>query len=284
MNLAATREKQATIQNTITIEGPGLSGEPARAVLIPAEANHGIVFNIEGHSVPATAVNLAAGQKSCHAILKCGDTEIRGVTHLLAAAWAIGIDNLTVELSGNDLPLPDFAAKTYAEALRLAGRLELDAERELVVVEKATQIDGPNGSFFLITPEPKNQFSIEAVTDFELPIGIQGIMFVSGKDDFTNCFSAARPVRLNGLSPDEVAWQNSFDAEPSSFITCYEDDMLSSPSPDDEPIRHEIIDVLGHLAVIPRRLQAKIRVFRPNDELLRKSVTEIEKLQGTTKN
>ena len=67
--------------------------------------------------------------------IACNGAEVHTVEHVLAAVVGAGIDNLDIEVDGNETPLGDGSSLPFTEVLNKVGRLEQDAERKFVKIE-----------------------------------------------------------------------------------------------------------------------------------------------------
>ena len=90
---------QKTVKDPISVEGLGLfSGLPCTLRLLPAPENTGIVFLRKSDAsaapvqIPANIAHLAEGDRRTS--LANGSVMARTVEHILAAVWAIGVDNI----------------------------------------------------------------------------------------------------------------------------------------------------------------------------------------------
>ena len=104
---------QRTLKAPIEFTGIGLhSGASTQLRLTPAEDGNGITFirkDIDGGpEVRASSANLwPRERRSC---LKNGLAEVYTVEHLLAALYALKIDNVAVEIDGEEVPGMDGSA------------------------------------------------------------------------------------------------------------------------------------------------------------------------------
>lgn len=107
---------QVSINESVTVEGVNVyNGRLNSATFHPAEENSGLVFLIDGARVP---VKLEFAQNRKRAIgLDNGERRVYLVEHLLSAVYALGIDNLQIELSDGVCPTTDNCALEYFEAL-----------------------------------------------------------------------------------------------------------------------------------------------------------------------
>ena len=111
---------QRTIKNSLEFSGIGLhTGKFTNIKLLPSKENEGIIFK---KYTDKNAVNIKADFKNvCETnrgtTIGDGDEKIYTVEHLLAAIYAHGIDNLTIEIDNIEPPILDGSSKEYYEKI-----------------------------------------------------------------------------------------------------------------------------------------------------------------------
>ena len=108
--------KQQTITEAIKTVGIGLhSGNRSNLFLKPAPINSGITFvRIDQESqiqIPAKAEYVSDTRLA--SVLQIGDSRISTVEHLLSACAGLGVDNLLVEIDGEEIPIMDGSAASF---------------------------------------------------------------------------------------------------------------------------------------------------------------------------
>jgi len=130
---------QRTLKSAVEYRGAGLhSGKEIRVVVRPAEAGTGVSFvrtDIEEQPVVrATGANMKARQR--RTCIQDGRAEVYTCEHLLAAMYALGVDNALVEIDGEEVPGLDGCSLEFVRALREAGTVELRAPRATYQVKQ----------------------------------------------------------------------------------------------------------------------------------------------------
>ena len=108
--------RQRTIRKPVHAIGIGVhSGDKVRMTLRPAGENTGITFirtDVKGSApIRATAENVSDTTLSTS--LGAADVQVATVEHLMSALWGLGIDNLIVELSCEEVPIMDGSAAPF---------------------------------------------------------------------------------------------------------------------------------------------------------------------------
>ena len=107
---------QCTISKSCEIKGIGLhSGRACRVTLKPAPINSGRRFTVGSNVIPAhyTAI---VDSNYC-TVLGKGEAHVATVEHLLAAAMGLGVDNLIIDVEGDEIPILDGSAAPWVQTL-----------------------------------------------------------------------------------------------------------------------------------------------------------------------
>src|SRR4030095_16138611 len=120
-------DQQQTLRHPVEMAGIGLhSGEPVALRVSPAGADTGMLFRAtDGTLIPANADHVV-DTNSATTVGAFG-VRVRTIEHLMAAAAALGIDNMVVDIDGPEVPAADGSAKPFIDLLRSAGCVRLTA-------------------------------------------------------------------------------------------------------------------------------------------------------------
>src|SRR5258705_6021063 len=120
-------DSQQTVRRPVSLDGIGLhSGETANMTVSPAAADTGILFRAaDGTLIPANADHVVDSNSAT--TVGAFGVRVRTIEHLMAAAAALGIDNLMVDIDGPEVPAADGSAKPFVDLLGSAGRVSLGA-------------------------------------------------------------------------------------------------------------------------------------------------------------
>ena len=245
--------QQRTIRRQVQTEGVGLhSGASVQLTLSPAAADTGVIFRApDGTLIPAVLDRVVDG----HFATTIGSfgVKVRTIEHLMAAAAAMGIDNLLVDVSANELPAMDGSSRPFVELLASAGRVTLPATRRPLVIEEPVRVE--EGTRW-IQVLPAESFRISYTLDHDHPaIGLQVASFVVTEEVFAEQIAPARTygflrdmgvMRRNGL-----ALGGSLDNAVVVGKRSVLNETLRYP---DEFVRHKILDLIGDLALLGRPL------------------------------
>src|ERR1700752_5178267 len=124
--------KQRTLKNLVRTTGIGLhSGTKVELILRPAAPDTGIVFRRvdlpEPVDLPASAIRV--GDTRLASTLQEGQIKVSTVEHLMSACAGLGIDNLYVDVSAEEIPIMDGSASSFVFLLQQAGVQEQNAPK-----------------------------------------------------------------------------------------------------------------------------------------------------------
>lgn len=270
---------QRTIEKSVSCAGVGLhSGKKVSLGFHPAPAGSGITFAVKGPNGtsfldpdPKLVAETRFATSLVHGKIRLGTIE-----HVLAAVRGLEIDNLVIEVQGDEVPIMDGSAASFVFLLHQAGLKEQKIKRKVlrVVQECGVQEEGR-----WIRAYPCTGFKVSYTIDFRHPLlGQQSIQYDGSAHNFVQLLSRARTFgflhdveRLqsqglilggsleNALVLDECAALNS--------------DGLRFP---DEPVRHKLLDFIGDLALMPYPVQGSFEVHCSGHELNNKFVCHLE--------
>lgn len=263
--------KQHTLGQSFSFSGIGLhTGKPVRLCVSPAPAGSGICFNrtdLVSSMVPARVEYVAQTRRATS--LSCQGVKVLTPEHLLAALWAMGVDNARIDLDAPEVPVLDGSARPYAEAIQAAGLVEQDAERDVLIIEKPfVYEDRRSGSRIVFEPSASTVFDVTIDFDSKV-VGVQHAVF----DESTDFASQIAPSRtfcflqeikllmrlglIGGGSLDNALVID----EPNGYYGG------GKPIFDNEPARHKLLDLLGDFSLAGRPLRGRIVAYKPGHKV-----------------
>lgn len=257
---------QRTIRNPVRFSHRGLmSGQVTCARLKPGPANSGIVFN---GTMPALRANAFVED---HLVgLRRGRDSVLGVEHLLAACYGLDIDNLQVEVTGEEVPFGDGSALPFVRILQAAGIRELKAPRKVQPVFAPVVVSRAD-AFICALPADPGSLTINCLIRFpSKTVGEQSFDFCLDADDFARELGPARTFGYWSEGVRLPGWLGR--------IGEIRDGMLVPARPRfaDEPVRHKTLDLLGDLCLLGRRLNARLFAFKTGHALHHDFLKELE--------
>lgn len=136
--------RQRTIRKPVHAIGIGVhSGDKVRMTLRPAGENTGITFvraDVQASApIRATAENVSDTTLSTS--LGTADVQVATVEHLMSALWGLGIDNLIVELSSEEVPIMDGSAAPFVYLINTVGIVEQRAHKQFIRIKREITVN-----------------------------------------------------------------------------------------------------------------------------------------------
>ena len=274
--------KQKTIKAQVKTVGVGVhSGTKVELVLRPAAIDTGIIFTRTDLTPPVVfhALALNVGDTRMASTLIAEGAKVSTVEHLLSACAGLGIDNLYIDVSAEEIPIMDGSASSFVYLLQQAGLQEQQAEKKFIKVLKAVEIrEGTGKAEKWARLEPFDGFKLHFFIEFNHP-AVDGTT-QTAEVDFAK-ISYVKDVaraRTFGFMQDVEMLRGIGLARGGSMenaIVMDEYRILNADGLrfDDEFVRHKILDAIGDLYLIGHPLLASYTAHKSghglNNQLLR---------------
>ncbi|MFL6544735.1 MAG: bifunctional UDP-3-O-[3-hydroxymyristoyl] N-acetylglucosamine deacetylase/3-hydroxyacyl-ACP dehydratase, partial [Candidatus Udaeobacter sp.] len=279
--MPSTPEFQHTLGKAASFSGTALhTGEKVTLKLQPAPVDHGIKFKRkdlqEEPTIDAKIENLKTVERAT--TIGEGSVRVHTVEHVLAALWAMGVDNAVVEMDANEPPIGDGSAQAYVDLIRKAGVTAQEEPRKFFDVRETTHVESKTGALLVLLPDdkfrisctqagPNNQFSQFYSMEVTPPL-------------FEREIAPARTfVYYEDVKP--LMDKNLIKGGSLENAIVVRGDAVLSKEPlrfADEFVRHKILDIIGDLALVGRRIRGHVVAVKPghasNAELARSITRE----------
>lgn len=257
--------KQRTLKDIVTTVGVGLhSGTKVELTLCPAPPDTGIVFrrvDLDPVVVFPISAQAVSGTQMATSMSKDG-AKISTVEHLLSACAGLGIDNLVIDLTAEEIPIMDGSASTFVYLLQQAGLAEQDAPRKFIRILKTVEVregEGAQEKWARLTPYDglKMKFFIE----FNHP-AVDGSGQVAEVDfDVASYVREVARARTFGFMQEVETLRGMGLARGGSLENAVVLDEYRILNADglrysNEFVRHKILDAVGDLYMIGNPLLA----------------------------
>ena len=246
------------------------SGQRVELTLRPAQPETGIVFRRVDLPVPvdipitATAVT----DTRLASTISNGGAKVYTVEHLMSACAGLGIDNMYVDITAQEVPILDGSASSFVFLLQSAGIVEQNAPKRFIRILKSVQVqEGEGESTKWARLEPHHGYKLTFEIDFHHPAVDQTgqrVVFDMDKDVYTRDIARARTF---GFTKDvEMLRSNGLALGGGLDNAIVMDDykVLNSDGLryDDEFVKHKILDAMGDLYLVGKPLIASYTAFR----------------------
>jgi UDP-3-O-[3-hydroxymyristoyl] N-acetylglucosamine deacetylase / 3-hydroxyacyl-[acyl-carrier-protein] dehydratase len=168
----APARMQRTLKDPVEYKGVGLhSGKEIKITVRPAEAGNGVTFvrtDLDSQPVVrAHGANMKARQR--RTCIQDGRAEVYTCEHLLAALYALDIDNAVVEIDGEEVPGLDGAAGEFFRGLRDSGSVESRTPRTVYAVKQPIYVR--EGAASIVALPGAGKLTIEYHLDYPHHLG-----------------------------------------------------------------------------------------------------------------
>jgi UDP-3-O-[3-hydroxymyristoyl] N-acetylglucosamine deacetylase/3-hydroxyacyl-[acyl-carrier-protein] dehydratase len=193
--------------------------------------------------------------------------EVHTIEHLMASCYGSGVDNLLVELSGEEVPGLDGSAYPFLELFKQAGLTEQAAPRRPVQVREPVWLEEDSASVAIF---PDDRFRVSYTLSYPVP-GLSSQFFSAEvtpqlfeaelAPSRTFCLAQeVEQLRRLGLGKG-ATYENTVVVEPTGRVI---QNHLRYP---DEFVRHKVLDLIGDLYLLGRPLQGHVLAIRSGHAL-----------------
>ncbi|WP_027420636.1 bifunctional UDP-3-O-[3-hydroxymyristoyl] N-acetylglucosamine deacetylase/3-hydroxyacyl-ACP dehydratase [Crocinitomix catalasitica] len=287
-------DNQKTLKSEIKLSGIGLhTGEKVNVTICPAPAKHGYKFqriDIESKPIitadPDNVVSTARGTTLEEKGAKVYTTE-----HLLAALYAMEVDNALIQLDAPEIPIMDGSSFAFVEAIKKVGTVEQDEPKNyLILDENIKWEDAEKGIEFLAVPD--NNYRLTVMVDYNSPVlGTQHATIYKLSEfekEIAKCRTFVFLRELEYLAMNDLIKGGDLD----NAIVLVERENIQQEELDrlakllgkeklkvsfngigtlnhtkmhfeNEPARHKLLDIVGDLALLGRPIKGHILAARP---------------------
>lgn len=275
---------QRTLKSLTNAVGVGLhSGQRVELTLRPAAPDTGIVFRRVDLPQPVDIVISAQAVTDTRlaSTISNGSAKVHTVEHLMSACAGLGIDNLYIDITAEEVPILDGSAASFVFLLQSAG-IELQAApKRFVRLLKPVEVrEGQGASEKWARLEPYNGYKLGFEIDFDHPAVDstgQRVEFDLGTGSYSRDIARARTfgftkdvemMRANGL-----ALGGGLD----NAIVMDDYKVLNTDGLryNDEFVKHKILDAMGDLHLLGKPLLAAYSAFRSGHALNNKLLREL---------
>ena len=260
--------QQKTISRIVEYSGIGLfTGKGVKLRFNPAPANTGIKFirtDIASQpKVPANVETLSGSDR----MTSLGEegVGVKSIEHVMAALAGLGIDNIEIEINGNEVPAGDGSSLLFTQLLKGTGIKTLEEPKNIFCLQEELKVSNGDASI-LALPYDKG-LSLSYILDFNGSfLNRQCFEIEMTENNFSTEIAPARTFGLSTIIEEyrKRGWGKGVTDENSLILN--EDGTITKPlsmTPanlrfPDECVRHKILDIIGDLYLTNLTLHARI--------------------------
>ncbi len=274
--------QQRTIKTLTRAVGVGLhSGQRVELTLRPAAPDTGIVFRRidlpEPVDIPIRAESVVDTRMA--STIGVGGAKVHTVEHLMSACAGLGLDNLYIDITAEEVPILDGSSASFVFLLQSAGVVLQNAPKKFIRVTRPVEVrEGQGQQLKWARLEPYHGYKLRFEIDFAHPAVDstgQSVEFDLGAGNYTRDIARARTF---GFTKDVEMMRASglaLGGGLDNAIVMDDYKVLNADGLryDDEFVKHKILDAIGDLYIVGRPLLAAYSAFRSghamNNRLLR---------------
>ncbi|MFG6446998.1 UDP-3-O-acyl-N-acetylglucosamine deacetylase [Roseateles sp. BYS180W] len=267
--------QQRTLESIARAVGVGIhSGQKVELTLRPAAPDTGIVFRRVDLAQPVdipVRPDQVCDTRMATTISPGGDPgqpKVQTIEHLLSACAGLGLDNLRVDISADEVPILDGSAASFVYLLQSAGIALQDAPKRFLRVLKPVEVRrGEGKSLMWARLEPHHGYTLNFQIEFDNPAVSatgQHYTFDMGSGQYKREIARARTF---GMTKDiELMRSRGLTLGGSMDNAIVVDDyrVLNADGLryDDEFVKHKILDAIGDMQVAGYPLLAAYTSFK----------------------
>lgn len=268
--------EQRTIKTLTRAVGVGLhSGQRVELTLRPAAIDTGIVFRRvdlpQPVDIPVSAQ--AVSDTRMASTISSGSAKVHTVEHLMSAFAGLGLDNLYIDITAEEVPILDGSAASFVYLLQSAGIVKQRAARKFVRVLRPVEVregEGAQGKWARL--EPYHGYKLRFEIDFAHPAVDSTGQCVEFDLSASNYVRDIARARTFGFTRDVEMMRSrglALGGSLDNAIVLDDYRVLNSEGLryDDEFAKHKILDAMGDLYLLGRPLLASYTAYRSGHAL-----------------
>jgi UDP-3-O-[3-hydroxymyristoyl] N-acetylglucosamine deacetylase len=277
---------QRTLKSITRAVGVGVhGGQRVELTLRPAAADSGIMFRRVDLPAPVDIpvnVHAVCDTRMATTISPGGDPgapKVNTIEHLLSACAGLGLDNLVVDITNEEVPILDGSAASFVFLLQSAGIEVQKAPKRFLRIKRPVEVrEGEGPTLKWARLEPYDGYKLTFEIEFKHPAVDQTgqqFTFDMGSGQYKRDIARARTF---GFTKDvEMMRSRGLGLGGSMDNVIVVDDyrVLNSEGLryDDEFVKHKILDAIGDMHVLGHPLIAAYTGYKSghalNNKLLR---------------
>jgi UDP-3-O-acyl N-acetylglucosamine deacetylase len=230
---------------------------------------------LDGGSVqfPAHAEYVSETRRAT--VVGSGGHTVSTVEHLLAALFAMGVDNAAIEVEGPEIPVMDGSSAAFAEAIAKMGLVDQHAPRAVLSIDAPIVLHDGDA---VIAIAPSDAFRIRFAVDYVAPIGAQYIDATIDADYFIREIAPARTFgylhEVEALLSAGLARGGTLD----NALVFAPDGPMTPLRWHNEVVRHKVLDLIGDFALLGAWPEVEVITVKSGHRLHARAAKELRAL------
>ena len=281
--------QQRTLKSLTRAVGVGLhSGQRVELTLRPAQPDTGIVFRRVDLPVPVDipVSAFAVTDTRLASTISNRGAKVHTVEHLMSACCGLGLDNLYVDITAEEVPILDGSSASFVFLLQSAGIELQKAPRRFIRVLRPVEVrDGEGDNLKWARLEPCHGFKLSFEIDFAHRVVDstgQRVEFDLSSGSYARDIARARTFGFTKDVEMMRAKGLGLGAGMDNAVVMDDYRVLNTDGLryDDEFVKHKILDAMGDLYVIGKPMLAAYSAFRSGHALNNRLLRELLQQEG----
>jgi UDP-3-O-[3-hydroxymyristoyl] N-acetylglucosamine deacetylase len=270
---------QRTIKSLVKAVGVGVhSGQRVELQLRPAATDTGIVFRrvdlVEPVDIPVSSVSVTDTRMATSiSAPNQPNARVQTIEHLLSACSGLGIDNLYIDITAEEVPILDGSSSSFVFLLQSAGIITQNSPKRFVRVLQPVEVrQGEGEQLKWARLSPYEGFKLSFEIEFGHPAVDatgQAVEFDLSQGNYARDIARARTF---GFTKDVETLRSKglgLGGGLDNAIVMDDYKVLNSGGLryDDEFVKHKILDAMGDLYCLGKPLLAAYSAFRSGHAL-----------------
>lgn len=242
---------QQTLASEVTCSGVGLhSGQPATITLRPAPPDSGVVFvKRNGDASIAASIEHYVPTELCTAVYGHG-FQVKTIEHVLSALAGLEVDNVYIDVTGDEIPVMDGSAAAFVRLIRSVGLIT--QERKQPFLKIMAPIEVAEGAK-RVRIEPSSTARITYSIQYDHPlINTQTYTYECSPHAYESQISEARTFGF--LHEVQALWARGLGKGGTldNTVVLSKDGIVNQSGLRflNEFVRHKILDLVGDFSLL----------------------------------
>ena len=267
---------QRTLKSLTKAVGVGLhSGQRVELTLRPAAPDTGIVFRRvdlpEPVEIPVNTESVSDTRMA--STISNGGVKVQTIEHIMSAAAGLGLDNLYVDITAEEVPILDGSSASFVYLLQSAGIAMQKAPKRFIRIKRPVEVrEGEGRSLKWARLDPFHGYKLAFEIEFDHPAvnsSGQRVEFDMGSGRYAREIARARTF---GFTRDVEMMRSHGLALGGGLDNAIVMDDVKVLNADglryqDEFVKHKILDAIGDLYIVGKPLLAAYSAFRSGHAL-----------------
>lgn len=261
--------KQTSIKKAVSLSGKSLhTGATVNLTLKPAPEDSGIIFrriDLPEHPEVRPLANMTE-EMIRNTTVVFGGTKLFTIEHVLSALNGLDVDNVIVEMDGEEPPIMDGSARLFVDAINEAGIVEQNKERKYFSPKYPIVVSSGDS---VLAALPYNGFKVTCTSQDDRKIHTQHLSLEITPENYINEIAPCRTFTIyEDIEP--LIKMGKIQGGSLDSAVVIKGDKIISKDPlrfPDEFVRHKILDLVGDIVLTGVRVKAHFVAVKTGHKL-----------------